>query len=440
MNYEPRAPRNVTETGLDPAIIHSLIAKGMFLESLESTTQLAELTKLSAAILDECLQDMSNRKLIESAGMTASSVGMGVLRYQLTTQGKEFAKDALDINQYLGPAPVPLDVYAQQIRLQAIGEERVSQQDIENAFHDIIVPEEFTKRLGPAVNSGMSILIYGPAGNGKTTVAEKVAKIYESIVYIPHSIEVNGNIIKVFDASVHEVVDIDPNADSRGKSVIRRQSDGRYMSCRRPVVITGGELTMEMLDLKFNPISKFYEAPLHMKALNGTFIIDDFGRQIVSPDELLNRWIVPLQSRVDYLRLHSGKSFQIPFDELVIFSTNLAPDDLMDPAFLRRIPYKLETKDPSLDAFKAIYEAVAYKAGLVLDDEIFDYTVDQIVSVSGKTLAAYQPKFIIDQVISACKYEGIPLEFNKPHVADALSNLYVRDTSYQGQVGSTPAQ
>lgn len=440
MSYEPRAPRTIADTGLDPALIAQLVAKGMFLESLESTTQLAELTKLSAAILDECLQDMSNRKLIESAGMTASSVGMGVLRYQLTTQGKEFAKDALDINQYIGPAPVPLDIYAQQIKLQAIGDERVSPMDIENAFHDIIVPESFTKSLGPAINSGMSILIYGPAGNGKTTVAEKVAKIYEAIVYIPHAIEVNGSIIKVFDASVHEMVDIDPGAEERNKSVIRRQADGRYASCRRPMVMTGGELTMEMLDLKFNPISKFYEAPLHVKAINGTFIIDDFGRQIVSPDELLNRWIVPLQSRVDYLRLNSGKSFQIPFDELVIFSTNLAPDDLMDPAFLRRIPYKLETKDPDIEAFKAIYTAVAYKAGLELSDEIFDFTVQQIVEVSGKTLAAYQPKFIIDQVISACKYEGIHLEFNKEHVADALSNLYVRDSSYKGQVGSAPAQ
>ena len=440
MSYEPRAPRTIEDTRLDPAIIHRLIAKGMFLENLESTKGLSELTKLPSAILDECLQDMSARKLIESAGMTASSVGMGVIRYQLTTMGKDFAKDALDINQYLGPAPISLETYSEQIKLQAIGDERVSPQDIANAFHDIVVPDEFTKRLGPAVNSGMSILIYGPAGNGKTTVAEKVAKIYESIVYIPYCIEVNGNIIKVFDASVHEEVDIDPNSDERSKSVIRRQSDRRFATCRRPVVITGGELTMEMLDLKFNPISKFYEAPLHVKALNGTFIIDDFGRQIVSPDELLNRWIVPLQSRVDYLRLHSGKSFQIPFDELVIFSTNLAPDDLMDPAFLRRIPYKLETKDPEIEAFRAIYEAVAYKAGLELTDEIFDFTVHQIVDVSGKTLAAYQPKFIIDQVISACKFEGVPLEFNQTHVADALSNLYVRDTSYVGQVGSEPAQ
>ena len=216
--------------------------------------------------------------------------------------------------------------------------------------------------------------------------------------------------------------------------------DKRFVPCKRPVVVTGGELNMEMLDLKFNEISKYYEAPLHIKALNGTFIIDDFGRQQVSPEQLLNRWIVPLQSRIDFLKLHSGKSFELPFDELVIFSTNLAPDDLMDPAFLRRIPYKLETKDPSLDAFKAIYSGVARKAGLELTEEIFQFTVHQIIKVSGKALAAYQPKFIIDQVIANCKYRGEELSFTKEYVAEGLANLYVQDSSFKGQVGITPKE
>ncbi|HRW31003.1 MAG TPA: hypothetical protein P5227_13460, partial [Emcibacteraceae bacterium] len=207
---------------------------------------------------------------------------------------------------------------------------------------------------------------------------------------------------------------------------------------KRPVVITGGELNMEMLDLKYNEVSKYYEAPLHIKALNGTFIIDDFGRQQVSPEQLLNRWIVPLQSRIDFLKLHSGKSFELPFDELVIFSTNMAPDDLMDPAFLRRIPYKLETKDPTLEAFRAIYEGVARKSGLELTEDIFQFTVDQIVNVAGKALAAYQPKFIIDQVIANCKYQGRDLTFTKEFVAEGLANLYVQDSEFKGQVGMTP--
>ncbi|MDG1021187.1 MAG: hypothetical protein P8O77_06840 [Emcibacteraceae bacterium] len=215
--------------------------------------------------------------------------------------------------------------------------------------------------------------------------------------------------------------------------------DKRFLPCKRPVIITGGELNMEMLDLKYNEVSKYYEAPLHIKALNGTFIIDDFGRQQVSPGQLLNRWIVPLQSRIDFLKLHSGKSFELPFDELVIFSTNLAPDDLMDPAFLRRIPYKLETKDPSVEAFKAIYSAVAKKEGLELTEDIFDFTVKQITEVSGKSLAAYQPKFIIDQVKAACKYQGVELNFNKEFVAEGLDNLYVQNSSFKGQVGMSPS-
>ncbi|MDG1708075.1 MAG: hypothetical protein P8H03_04900 [Emcibacteraceae bacterium] len=279
---------------------------------------------------------------------------------------------------------------SEQVREQAIGGERVSPEDIEKAFSDIVVPDEFTRQLGPAVNSGMSILIYGPAGNGKTTVAEKVAHIFESVIYIPHAIEVNGSIIKVFDSAVHHSVEVE-DPDSERRKLFREMVDKRYVPCKRPVIITGGELNMEMLDLKYNEVSKFYEAPLHIKALNGTFIIDDFGRQQVSPEQLLNRWIVPLQSRIDFLKLHSGKSFELPFDELVIFSTNLSPNDLMDPAFLRRIPYKLETKDPSVEAFRAIYEAVSSNAGLELTDEIFAFTVNHIIEVSGKTLAAYQP-------------------------------------------------
>lgn len=435
MNYEPRSPVRIEDTKLDPVLLQQLVAKGMYLENLETSKQLAQEMKLPGPLIDSLLQDLNNRSMLESTGMADGGGAFGQLRYSMTRAGRDFAKDALEQNQYFGPAPVSLAVFSEQVRLQAIGEERVSPKDIEEAFHDIIVPDEFTRRLGPGVNSGKSILIYGPAGNGKTTVAEKVAKIYEAVVYIPYCIEVNGAIIKLFDPSVHEEVQVvDPAAERR--AVIRSRSDARFVPCRRPVVITGGELNMEMLDLKFNAIAKFYEAPLHMKALNGTFIIDDFGRQLCTPEELLNRWIVPLQSRVDYLKLHSGKSFMIPFDELVIFSTNLSPDDLMDPAFLRRIPYKLETKDPSEEAFTAIYRAVAKGAGLELSDEIVQFTIREIVEVSGKTLAAYQPGFIMEQVRSMTKYLGVEMQLTQEFVAEALANLYVRESSHIGQVGT----
>ncbi len=440
MSYEPLSPVNLSDTNTDPVLLQQLIAKGMFLENLETSTQLADEMKIPGPIIDKLMQDLNNRQMIESTGMESSAGGFGAMKYVLSKQGKEFANDALFQNQYFGPAPVTLDAFSEQVRKQAIGNERVSPEDIDQAFADIIVPDEFKKRLGPGVNSGQSILIYGPAGNGKTTVAEKVAHIFEAAVYIPYCIEVNGSIIKIFDPALHEPIEqIIPEKERR--LVIRSRIDARFVVCRRPVVITGGELNMEMLDLKFNEIAKFYEAPLHIKALNGTFIIDDFGRQLCSPEELLNRWIVPLQSRVDYLKLHSGKSFDVPFDELVIFSTNMSPDDLMDPAFLRRIPYKLETKDPSPEAFRAIYEAVARGAGLELTEEIYNFTVHEIIHVSGKTLAAYQPKFIIEQVKAACKYEGVALSLTKDFVEEALTNLYVRDSSYVGQVGtSSPAE
>ncbi|MBT3907580.1 MAG: AAA family ATPase [Rhodospirillaceae bacterium] len=431
----PPRPADINATGLDLAFIINLIAKGMYLENLEEASQITQAIKLSTNIVNGVTQEMLDRKLIHAAGST----GVGALssiRYQLTREGQQVALDACNQNQYFGPAPVTLEDFQARVLAQKIAGEWVSKENIAEAFADIIVPENFVKRLGPAINSGHSILIYGPAGNGKTTVAEKVAAIFESVVYIPHCIEIEGNIIKVFDPAVHKAVGQAEKVESSRPSLRRERSDQRWVACQRPVVVTGGELTMEMLDLKFNEFAKFYEAPLHMKALNGTFIIDDFGRQRVSPEEILNRWIVPLQTRIDNLTLHSGKAFTIPFDELLIFSTNLAPEDLMDPAFLRRIPYKLETYEPSKDAFRQIFTAVAAKQGLQLTDEIFDYVVRELQETVKKPLACYQPKFIVDQVIAACKYEGIAPIITEAFVADAMSNLYVHDSSYVGQVGT----
>ncbi|MCC7168163.1 MAG: hypothetical protein IT565_11400 [Rhodospirillales bacterium] len=432
----PNAPMTVAETGQDMAFFVAHFAKGMYLDNLEDAAQFAEATKLPGKLVSDILQEMTTRKLVQVMGSSGVGAG-GAARYQLTRDGQQAATDACNLNQYFGPAPVTLKEYQDRILLQGIRGERIGKEKIAQSFADIVVPESFTKRLGPAINSGHSILIYGPAGNGKTTVAEKVAAIFETVIYVPYCFEVDGAIIKVFDPALHKPVA--PGADASKQPTLRRdRTDKRWVACRRPVVITGGELTLEMLDLNFNAIAKFYEAPMHVKALNGTFIIDDFGRQIVSPEALLNRWIVPLQSRKDYLTLHSGKSFSLPFDELVIFSTNLAPADLMDPAFLRRIPYKLETLEPSVEDFRAIFQGVAKKSGLALPDDIFGYVVAELRDNFKKPLACYQPKFIIDQVLAACKYEGIEPAFRQDFVADALANLYVTKSNYVGQVGTAP--
>jgi hypothetical protein len=435
MTMAPSAPKSVQETGIAPGSLVNLLTKLMQARGLERPSQLAEEMKLSVVVAAELMHSAGERKLIESLGVVEVN-GFQEKRYQLTEAGRRRAADAFQQSQYIGPAPVSLDAWSERILRQSIMNERIEKGSIERAFADLVVPPEFVRRLGPAVNSGRCILLYGPAGNGKTSIAEKIAAIYENVVYIPYCVEISGEIVKIFDPALHEAASRTSGAEV--KSIRRENFDARWVACRRPVVITGGELTLEMLDLKFNPIAKYYEAPLHVKALNGTFIIDDFGRQLVSPEALLNRWIVPLQSRIDFLKLHTGKAFEIPFDELVIFSTNLEPADLMDPAFLRRIPYKLETNSPSDAEFIQIFEGVANREGLALPPEIVRHVMDGIRQRFKANLACYQPRFITDQVIAACKYRGVPTAFALDVVEDALANLYPRTSAVLHAVGHTP--
>jgi SpoVK/Ycf46/Vps4 family AAA+-type ATPase len=334
---------------------------------------------------------------------------------------------------------VPLTAFQTRILRQRITNERVDRAAVEQAFGDLTITKDFIDRLGPGINSGRSMLLYGPAGNGKTSVAERIARIFRGVIYIPYCVEIEGQLVKVFDPTLHEAL---PQVrQQKSATILRDDFDRRWVASRRPVVITGGELTLEMLDLQYNTTARFYEAPLHVKALGGTFIIDDFGRQLVSPEQLLNRWIVPMQSRVDYLKLHTGKSFSLPFDELIIFSTNMDPSDLMDPAFLRRIPYKLETAPPGLESYREIFDRVAEKEDLDLDDEIFQFVVRKLTVEGNHPLACYQPRFIVDQVLAACKYEGTTPSFTRERIAVALDNLYVKrkHQHHQQQSATAPA-
>lgn len=421
----PRAPLTLEDTGLDPMFLLQLMLKGMFTENMETPSQLAEAMKLSGAMINKLLQEAKDRKLVEARGAAAEGGALAEMRHGLTRAGREWTAELLEQSQYFGPAPVPLAAYQDRIVRQRITNEWISRPLLEKAFEGLVMPGRFLSRLGPAVNSGTAILIYGPAGNGKTTVAEIVGKIFENVIYIPYCIEVDGAIIKVYDPTVHRTVS-GTTADS-GLGVRRGRIDRRWVACYRPLIITGGELSIEMLDLKFNAIAKFYEAPLHIKALNGTFLIDDFGRQRAKPEDILNRWIVPLNSRVDYLTLHTGKSVQIPFDEIVIFSTNLHPNDLMDPAFQRRIGYKLETVEPPEDLFRKVFEGMAAKRGLELTDTVYRQVVDGI-RASESPLAYFQPKFIVDQVLASCKFEGVKPQFTEEYVNDALTNLFVKQS------------
>ena len=419
----PQAPLTAAATGIDPALLLELAMKGMFTENLETASQIADALKLSSTIVSQLLNEAKERKFIEPLAVASGSGAMAELRLCLTRAGREFAADAMRRGQYFGPAPVSLKDYQQRILQQRVTNEVVTRQKLEEGFAGLVMTERFLSRLGPAINSGNAILIYGPAGNGKTTVAEIVGKIFENVIYVPYCVDLDGEIMKVYDPAVHRKVP--DTGEQQGVANVRRsRMDMRYVACHRPMVITGGELSIEMLDLKYNAIAKFYEAPLHVKALNGTFLIDDFGRQRAKPEDILNRWIVPLNSRVDYLTLHTGKSVTIPFDEIVIFSTNMHPDDLMDPAFQRRISYKLETVAPPEDLYRKIFDGMAKKVNLELTDDIYRQVLDR-VRQSQAPLAYFQPKFIIEQVLASCKFEGVRPCFTPDNVEDALCNLFI---------------
>ncbi len=420
----PQVPTTLAGTGIDSVMLLELALKGMYSENIETASQLSRVMKLSNTVVDQLLKSATDRKLVETLASASGINARSEIRVTLTRAGREWAADALNRGQYFGPAPVSLKDYQERIQRQRITNEVISRAKLEQAFAGLVMPERFLKRLGPAVNSGNAILIYGPAGNGKTTIAEIVGKVFENIVYVPYCVEINGEIMKVFDPTVHRIVDEAPT--STGATNLRRSRlDPRWVACYRPMVVTGGELTVEMLDLKFNPIAKFYEAPLHIKALNGTFLIDDFGRQRAKPEDILNRWIVPLNSRVDYLTLHTGKTAMIPFDEIVIFSTNLHPNDLMDPAFQRRISYKLETVEPPENLFHKVFVGMAKKHNLALSDDIFRRVLKGMRD-NNAPLAYFQPKFIIEQVLASCKFEGINPQFTTDNIDDALANLFVQ--------------
>jgi len=328
-------------------------------------------------------------------------------------------------NLYLGPAPVCLTAYQEQIQRQRIGNEMLDADALRKSFHGLVVPEHYLRKLLPAINAGRTVLLFGPPGNGKTTLATRIAT-FKDVVYIPYAVEVAGQIITIFDAAMHKPLVSEAEAASLvGKGGLQRDRfDERWVACSRPVAAAGGELTLDMLDLQHNPDTKFYDAPLQVKALNGMLLVDDFGRQKFDPNDLLNRWIVPMENQVDYLKLNTGTSFSLPFDELLVFSTNPQPSDLMDPAFLRRIPYKIKLFAPSCEEYRQLFEDIAYVYGLELAEDVFDFVVERLTVSTKFGLAYYQPKFICEQVLEMCKCFNLRPRLTKELAAEALANLY----------------
>ncbi len=419
----PRVPVTLEDTGLTAEQIEQLLIKTLF--GGEATgLMLAERLRLPYTILEPLVMRIRTERLIEVRGATSSSSAS--YRYSLTDLGRDRASQYFDINMYTGAAPVPLSAYVAQMRALAAARGYVDRERLRKGFSHLIIGDDVLEQLGPSVNANKALFLYGPPGNGKSVIAEGLARSVGGDMYMPYAIEVEGHIITMFDPINHEPLDAD-EAPEVTSLIAAPARDRRWVRIRRPVVIVGGELTLDMLDLTFNPLAKFYEAPLQLRANGGVFLVDDFGRQRIRPDELLNRWIVPLESRIDYLTLHTGKKFQIPFDVLIVFATNLDPSSLADEAFLRRIPYKIPIENPSTEQFTRIFEMNCRQRQLQFHQVMVAYLQRRHYRPSGRPLRSCHPRDLLDQVMALCRYRGVEPTISRELLDAACASYFVGD-------------
>jgi DNA polymerase III delta prime subunit len=398
----PRAPQSPEETGLSGTFLVELVAKTMFQLGLTRLTELSNHLCLAGTVVEAVCQFMRRESLLE---VTRRGQHEADVQFDLTQAGRARAADWLARNSYVGPAPVPLDVYAERVRAQSVTRQVITVEHVRAAFADLVVPGKLVDLLGTAVNSGRPMLLYGPAGSGKTYLAEQLRRLLVGTVAVPHAITVHGEVIRVFDAQCHR-----PAADDgspRAALDNRARPDTRWVLCERPCVVSGGELTLEMLDLSFDGRAGYYEAPPHFKANNGLFIVDDLGRQVITPRQLMNRWVVPMERRHDHLMLRNGGKFTIPFDMVLVFSSNLRPDQLEDAAFLRRLGHKIAVDAVSLSEYALIFERACAEFGIDSDPDTFTLLVQGYHRPQGRPLLASYPRDLLHLVASRARYLGV---------------------------------
>jgi hypothetical protein len=371
-------------------------------------------------MLEPLIERLRAERLVEVRGATGS--GTAGYRYALTDLGRDRARQFLEINRYIGPAPVSLASYLAMMADVRQARGYIDRDRLERGFSHLVVSDALLDQLGPAVNSGKAVFLYGPPGNGKTMIGEGLGRALGGDLFVPHAIDIEGQIITMYDPICHEICD---EGGVTSRLIAEAPRDRRWVRIRRPVIVVGGELTLEMLDLTFNPISKYHEAPLQLKANGGVLLVDDFGRQRMRPEDLLNRWIVPLESRVDYLTLHSGKKLQVPFDVLSVFATNLDPASLADEAFLRRIPYKIAVGDPTVEQFTRIFEMNCERRQLRFHQVMVAYLHRRFYRPAGRPMRACHPRDLLDQVTALCQYRGIKPVITRELIDAACASYFV---------------
>ncbi len=414
--FYPVEPSTLSALKLSESAIEELILKCLLARGDASGREIADQLKLPFVPLEELLRQMKMDQWVVHRG----AAQMNDYVFQLTDLGRERARRHAEHCTYFGAAPVGLDEYVASVAAQSLTNQHPTATDLERAFSDLQINRRMLSRLGPAINSGRGLFLYGAPGNGKTSIAERVTRAFGQFIWIPRALGIDGEIIRLYDPSNHELAPL----DSTGGLLENRKIDKRWVRIRRPTIVTGGELTMDNLEVTRNSATGISEAPMQLKSNCGTLVIDDFGRQRMSTDELLNRWIVPLEKRYDFLNLANGKKIQVPFDQLIIFSTNLQPRDLVDEAFLRRIPYKIDVVDPTEEEFRNLIKLMAPKLGFEYREEVIDYLVEQHYRLPNRPFRNCQPRDLLTQIRNHCLYQGCPLEMTPEYFDLAVENYF----------------
>jgi predicted ATPase with chaperone activity len=424
------SPPNITkieDTGLSQLWLQDLVLKILYFQGYLSGLKIAEeITLPFTGLVDQILDALKREKFVEVKS-SQMGLGEGAYIYSITGAGIARAREALERSQYAGPAPVPIQVYNESVLRQGKSRPMITNRSMRQALSHLVLSERTFERIGPAVNSGTSIFFYGPPGNGKTSVARAIGDmILRESMWIPYAIYIDGQVVKLYDSVNHQLSDDDGGIISGVGSLrtnVRR--DPRWVHIRRPFIIVGGELTLEGLDLVFDDVNKFYEAPFQVKANGGILLIDDFGRQLVRPRDLLNRWIVPLENRIDFLTLHTGRKIDVPFDVLVVFSTNLPPRDLVDEAFLRRLRHKIEIGDPNYEDYREIFRRVASQKQVSYNDQGLAYLLQEWYIKRGRKLRASHPRDLCDQIIDISRYFDVEPEMTPDMINRAAEAYFV---------------